>query len=169
MTEPNEPMHVEFIRYNTWANLRLMEACENLSPEQLAAGAPGTYGTIARTLEHLVDSEAFYYALLTGETLPPPFNWKENPPVAEIRRYYGLVGQAMVGAAARVSLADVVHQKWEGGTASYKALALLIQVVNHGVEHRTNITTILTAHGAPAPELDGWSYMWANRDRLGAG
>ena len=84
MTKPKESMHVEFIRYNTWANLRLLEACEALSPEQLAASAPGTYGTIARTLEHLVDAEAFYYTLLTGETLPPPFNWKENPPVPEL-------------------------------------------------------------------------------------
>jgi uncharacterized damage-inducible protein DinB len=168
MSEPSDAPLVEFIRYNTWANLRLLEACETLSPEQLAASAPGTYGTIARTLEHLVDSEAFYYKLLTGQTLPPPFRWEDNPAVPAIRAYYDQVGQAFIEAAARANPAGVLHQKWQGGSAAYKALALLIPIVNHGVEHRTNVTTILTGLGATPPELDGWSYMWANRDRLGA-
>lgn len=163
----DDAMLVEFIRYDVWANQTLLKTCELLSPEQLVAGAPGTYGTIYRTLEHLVDSEAHYYSLLAGEPLPAPFKWADRPPVADIRAYYGAVGEAVVQAAGRVRPDDVVHQHWQAGPVTYKALTVLIQIVNHGVEHRTNITTIISALGLPAPDLDGWSYLSANWDRLG--
>jgi len=168
MSETAEGMHLEFIRYNAWANRTLLAACEALTAAQLAAGGPGAYGPIACTLEHLVDSESFYTLLLSGQAVPAPFDWEAPPPVAAIRAYYEQVAQALLAAAAQVTPETVVHQRWQGGEASYKALTLLIQVVNHGVEHRTNITTILTTLGVTPPEVDGWSYMWGNRERLGA-
>jgi uncharacterized damage-inducible protein DinB len=71
MNDGPDSMLLEFLRYNAWANLRLLEECEKLTPGELSLGAPGTYGTIYRTLEHLVDSEAYYLSLLTGEKVPP--------------------------------------------------------------------------------------------------
>jgi uncharacterized damage-inducible protein DinB len=47
-----------------------------------------------------------------------------------------------------------------------QARALFIQVINHGIEHRTNITTILSSLGLPAPEVDGWGYLWAHPDQF---
>ncbi len=41
-----------------------------------------------------------------------------------------------------------------------RPVLLFIQVINHGIEHRTNITTILSGLGLPAPEVDGWGYIW---------
>jgi hypothetical protein len=42
------------------------------------------------------------------------------------------------------------------------------QAVNHGVEHRTNITTILFQQGIQPPDLDGWEYVRLNPDRMEA-
>src|SRR4051812_10992841 len=97
----NEPMHMEFIRYNAWANRGLLAACEPLTAEQLGAGGPGAYGTIGRTLEHLVDTESFYCGLLTGARPVPPFDWKAQPapPVAAIRLYYEQVAQTVLAGA----------------------------------------------------------------------
>ncbi len=162
----DEAVLVEFMHYNAWANAALLQACEALVPEQLAATVPGTYGTLARTLEHLVDSEAFYYRLLTGEQLAAPFQWEAGPTVAQIRTYYDQVSEAMIGSASRMRPDDTVHDRWEGGEETYQALALFIQIVDHGVEHRTNITTILSALGLPAPVLDGWHYLKAHPERL---
>ena len=39
---------------------------------------------------------------------------------------------------------------------------LFIQVINHGIEHRTNVTTILSGLGLTAPEVDGWGYLFAH-------
>src|SRR6202023_4046924 len=53
--------------HHTWATVRLIDACLALSPEQLAAGVPGTYGSIIQTLRHLVDGDGFYLYGLTGD------------------------------------------------------------------------------------------------------
>ena len=42
-----------FFNHHLWANLRLLERCVELSDEQLATTAVGTYGSIRDTLEHI--------------------------------------------------------------------------------------------------------------------
>jgi uncharacterized damage-inducible protein DinB len=37
---------------------------------------------------------------------------------------------------------------------------LLLQAVNHGTEHRSQIATILTQLGVEPPEMDGWTYFF---------
>jgi len=59
-----------------------------------------------------------------------------------------------------------VHEEEDGNTLDYQARALFIQVINHGVEHRTNVTTILSGLGLPAPEVDGWGYLFSHPDRF---
>ena len=46
--------------HHIWATERLIDTCEALDPQQLDAGAPGTYGSIHRTLHHLVESDRWY-------------------------------------------------------------------------------------------------------------
>ncbi len=62
---------LELVRHKTWANLLLLESCERLTPEELNASAPGTYGTIHETLRHLVDSDESYFATITGHRAIP--------------------------------------------------------------------------------------------------
>jgi len=40
------------------------------------------------------------------------------------------------------------------------------QIMNHGVEHRTNITTILNQGLQTPPDVDGWGYLAALPDRF---
>jgi uncharacterized damage-inducible protein DinB len=155
----SHPEAVEFVRYHAWANLRLLESCQDLSADQLAASTPGTFGTIYDTLVHIVRADVSYTLRLTGKAPEPPFKWDDNPDVSELRYYAGLIGDALI---------EAVRQQWQGQTTAYKALALMIQIVNHGIEHRTQVTTMLSQIGLTPPEIDGWSYMWANMDRLGA-
>jgi uncharacterized damage-inducible protein DinB len=169
----SDPMTAEFLYYNRWANLHLMDACLDLTPDQLASSAPGTYGSIYDTLVHIVQAEARYYKRLSGVQLAPPFSWEAAPSLSEIRPYAERVGSALVEAAEQMRSTDSFprdwHEpEWEGQSNRYKAVSMLIQAVNHGVEHRTNITTILAQQGIRPPDLDGWEYMRLNPDRMGA-
>jgi uncharacterized damage-inducible protein DinB len=173
MTKPSDPMSAEFLHYNLWANLHLIDACRDLTPGQLASSAPGAYGSIYDTLRHIIQAEARYHKRLTGVLLDPPFSWNAAPPLTEIRSYAQRVSSALVEAAEQMQVTDSFQRdwndpEWEGQRFRYKAVALLIQVVNHGVEHRTNITTILSQQGIQPPALDGWEYMRLNPDRMGA-
>jgi uncharacterized damage-inducible protein DinB len=169
----SDPMTAEFLYYNRWANLRLIDACMELTSDQLARTAPGAYGSIYATLVHIVQAESRYYKRLTGVRLDPSFSWEADPPLSEIRPYAEQVGRALIEVAENMRITDTFPRdwqdpEWEGLGTRFKALGLLIQVVNHGVEHRTNITTILASEGIPTPGLDGWEYMRLNPDRMGA-
>src|SRR6266545_5350294 len=97
-----DPIGVEFLHYNRWANLKLIDACMGLTPGELASSALGAYGSIYDTLVHIVRSEARYAGMLTGTPLPPPFSWDDHPPLAEIRPYAERVSSALVEAAGRM-------------------------------------------------------------------
>ena len=62
-----------FFKYNLWANLRLLDTCEQLTDAQLDAVFPGTYGSIRVTLKHLLGAEERYAARSAGgfPTTPP--------------------------------------------------------------------------------------------------
>jgi uncharacterized damage-inducible protein DinB len=175
MTKPLVSLAAEFLYYNRWANLKLIDACCSLAPEQLASSVSGVYGSISKTLEHIVRSEAGYYRRITGVTLDPPFAWDAAPALPEIRAYAERVESELVQAAEQMQPMDALPRtwgeaepEWDGYPRHFRAAAMLIQVVNHGVEHRTNITTILAHQGIETPDLDGWEYMRSNPDRMGA-
>jgi uncharacterized damage-inducible protein DinB len=161
-----EPTLVELIRYNNWANAQVFAACQALTPEQLAATMPGAYGSIHRTLGHIVAAEADYIHRLNGEGPRPPFRWEDAPAVGDIVRFSETVAGALLKAVQQVHPNHIVHEEEDGNTIDYQASLLFIQVINHGIEHRTNITTILTGMGLPAPEVDGWGFLFSHPDRF---
>ena len=164
-TQP-EPTLVELIRYNNWANAQVFAACQKLTEEQLAASAPGAYGPIHATLGHMIAAEADYIHRLTGEGPQPPFRWEDKPALDGYFAFSRVVASALLDAVQRVPPDHIVHEEEDGNTIDYKASLLFIQVINHGIEHRTNITTILSGLGLPALEVDGWGYLFSHPDRF---
>jgi uncharacterized damage-inducible protein DinB len=150
---------VELIHYNNWANAQVIAACQMLTPEQLAAAAPGTYGTIRATLAHIIAAEADYVDRLMGDSPQPSFQWDDQPALTSLSAYSDQVANALLDAIQRTPPSHIVHEEEGGNTMDYQARVLFIQVINHGIEHRTNITTILSGLGLPAPEVDGWGYL----------
>ena len=162
-----EPTLIEFIRYNNWANEKILAFCQTLTPDQLAAGAPGTYGTIHATLAHIIKAETSYIRRLTGNRPMPPFKWEDRPALKEIAAFAPQVGQAMLEAVQSTPPLQIVLEEEDGHTFEYQARGLFIQVINHGIEHRTNVTTILSGMGLPEMEIDGWGFLTAQGDAYG--
>jgi uncharacterized damage-inducible protein DinB len=156
----------EFMRYNTWANQQLLAACKSLSEAQLAMAAEGAYGTIRATLQHIIRAEASYLKLISGSRPDPDFAWDAPPGVAEMGAYTRQVGEALEQAARQAGPNSQVTHVWDDETHRFRALALFIQIVNHGVEHRTNITMTLAQAKLPTPDLDGWAYLVRNLERF---
>lgn len=164
-TQPETTL-VELIRYNNWANAQVFAACQKLTAEQLTAAAPGSYGTIHRTLGHIISAEANYIGRLTGSRPQPSFRWEDGPGVDELSAFARQVAPALLETIQRIPPDHIVHEEEDGNTADYLARGLFIQIINHGIEHRTNITTILSSLGLPAPEVDGWTYIWSHPDQF---
>ena len=153
-TQPETTL-VELIRYNNWANAQVLLACQQLTPHQLAATAPGTYGTIYATLEHIIRAEAAYMGRLTGVRPQPSFKWEDQPALAEISAFADQVADALLDTVQRIPPTHLVHEEEDGKFIDYIARHLFIQVIDHGIEHRTNITTILSSSRSPRPR-SGW-------------
>jgi uncharacterized damage-inducible protein DinB len=158
---------VEFMRYNNWANQQVFDACQNLTEEHLGASMPGAYGTVRHTLTHIIRAEAWYLSILTGNRPQPPFSWEENPDVGTMRDYATRVGDALLDASHHIPPTDLICEEDQGNEYRYQAVVVFIQIINHGIEHRTNITTILNANQLTPPDVDGWGYLTAHLERFG--
>jgi uncharacterized damage-inducible protein DinB len=157
-----ESILVELIHYNNWANAQVLAACQDLAEDQLTTVAPGAYGTIRDTMAHILRSEAGYTGRLTGKRPLPPFDWADPPSIADLSAFAGQVAAALLDAIQRTPPTQMVHVEDDGATIDYQARILFIQIINHGIEHRTNITTLLSMLGLTAPEVDAWGYLEAH-------
>lgn len=149
-----------FFRHNAWANLTLLGFCEGLSDWQLDATAVGGFGSVRDTLVHIASSEVDYVNLATDKLppVPPPrdrfvgfavlidaVRWAEE----ELLR---LALGATVGTIVRVRRSrEPIYE--------YPLAGLLVQVLNHSTEHRTQVAVILTQQGLEPPSTSGWTYL----------
>jgi uncharacterized damage-inducible protein DinB len=164
---PDETL-LRLVRHNTWANLRLLEFCEALALEQLEWTTPGTFGTLHRTLHHIVGAEHGYLLALTGE-LPPieaegrgkPMSGGWAAPIGELVERASSNGERMERSV--ISGFDPLRVITRGTSRAIAAI-IAAQYVHHGSDHRAHAGTILGAHGLEIPldvnenGLDLWGY-----------
>ena len=131
-----------------------------LDPATLEVQAQGTYGSITGTLQHLVGAEQWYVKLLTGHVLGNPIRRTESHTLDELSKVAVATGALLLDVASREDVARVIEMN-EGRRSTVGVV--LTQVVHHGNEHRTQVTTILGANGIEPPPLSSWAYGRAAR------
>jgi Uncharacterized protein conserved in bacteria len=151
------PVLIEAFRYHKWANLYLLDVCAKLPDEQLQLTAPGTYGTIAATLQHLLSAERRYLWRLGGSEGRFAVRHK-FPGIAVLREQAASSGDELIQAARRVKGDPTVEAKFKRGAMTIHVGVLLIQALHHGNDHRTHVCTILGHHGIPYGDMDVWAY-----------
>ena len=159
---------VEVFRHNLWANLRLLDACESLTPAQLEATAVGTYGSIYDTLIHIVDSEEWYLSGLNVHAADSVLQPGERPSVADLRDHQSRAGAGLIEVAPGVKSGDIARWQRQRGERTMPAPRLLTQIINHATEHRDQVNVILTQLGLAPVDCSGWAYDRELRER-GAG
>ncbi len=149
----------EFFKHNRWANLRLLDACADLTAVQLDTAVPGTFGPLGATLVHLVAAEESYLARL-AQAERPDRAWAEGPflGVAALRERASSSGEALCVAAQEETAGRILRGTWRGEPYALPAATILIQAINHATEHRAHVATILSQLGIEPPDLDGWTY-----------
>jgi len=143
------------LRHNTWATGTLLDFCRALAPPRLDDQAPGTYGTLYGTLQHLVGAEQWYMRLLTGELIGARIRRDERHTLDELAAIAAALGTRSLAVAASDD-ADRTIQMSDGHRSTVGVV--LAQLVHHGNEHRTQATTILGSNGIEPPPLSVWAY-----------
>ena len=162
MTTPSDVLRAMFA-HHVWATTRLIDALEQLDPGHLDARIDGTYGTTMQTLTHLVDADERYLQRLVTPTLASTGEgdiW----PLADLRmkiQEHGDRWASMLDAVDRGDLHAAVVGKSDYPDTDPAETMLLVQAIQHGNDHRTQICSTLGALGLDVPDLDGWEY-WAS-------
>ena len=149
----------EPLRHSAWATRRLLAFCRDLDEDQLAATAPGAFGSLLATLRHTVTSEGGYREALTGAL--PDWGWRpDESPGLDV-----LVERAEDSARFWESFLErpfdpdrVCTRQGPRGIQEATAGVVLTQVLVHACEHRGQACSIITALGKEPPDLQAWAY-----------
>jgi uncharacterized damage-inducible protein DinB len=164
MIVPNPFLHRQML-HDTWATGKLIERCRKLTPEQLELTTPGTYGTIRATLQHIVSADEGYLVRLLGRLLhDPAFREKDPATLDDIAGHLAHVKDAVERLFSGPTLdADRVIQDTPlrpPGAPRFEMAtwAPATQLIYHGVDHRSQIDTILSVHGLDTIDMQVWPY-----------
>lgn len=147
----------DFFRYNLWANLRLLDACTQLSDAQLDVTMIGTFGSVRETLMHMLAAEENYVWHFIGTSpIPRLKEFTTFPGFDELRRRAERSGKELITIAEQGDIEQVFHL--DDGTYEAPAIIVLIQAIDHAIDHRSQIFTLLSQQNIEPPDLDGWSY-----------
>ena len=145
------------LRHNTWATGTLLDFCRTLDPARLDDQAAGTYGTLYGTLQHLVGAEQWYVQLLTGELVGARIRRTQRHTLDELASIATAIGVRELDVAASDDPdRQIVMDEGKGPRTTVGVI--LAQLVHHGNEHRTQVTTILGSNGTLPPPVSAWGY-----------
>lgn len=177
-----DPVLGELARYHAWADRMLLAACRLVPAERLADAAPGTYGTIILTLEHLVSSEAEFLGVLgaagssatvaDGSTVPAdgstsqsaavptvdgtpvgrPSDRPQIPPDVRLAEVERRLAELDARLVGVVSAGELAGPAPDAVPLDRRGIVL--QIVTHAIAHRAQVVSALSAAGAWPPALD---------------
>ena len=162
------PIILGALRHDLWATEKLIAYCRTLTKEQLELGAPGTYGSIRRTLSHIVRGDERYLVRLGVLPVPMPSD-DDVIPLEELDAHLAKVRAAVEGIFSGSQfdpekvVIDEARRRPTDPPLEIESWTMLVQFVHHGSDHRAHIGTILGAHTLAGPNLDVWSYGYETR------
>ena len=149
-----------FADYNRWANRRVYAACEDLSDEDYRADAGAFFGSIHRTLNHLLVADRIWVSRMTGQGEAPKaldvvlfddFSALRDARAAEDQRIIGFVDglndERIAGDFTYTTISNPI-------TITQPLGPVLSHVFNHQTHHRGQVHAILTSLGGPSLVLD---------------
>lgn len=158
---------LDAFRHNSWATKQLLNACRDLSEEELMRPAVGSYGNILSTFNHIIMSDASYVRRFSS-SVPAWWTTREESAdldqlssrVDETAQLWGQVLAAPLDAEQLLILDDGAYETHAG--------VIIAQSLHHGNSHREQICAMLTGLGLQPPDVQVWAYADATgrgRDR----
>lgn len=145
--------------YNLWANTKMAEICCGLVDEQMYHEVEGVFGRIKPTLIHIIRAEAGYFRRTTGvQIFADDTDWANlsmDDLLAMVKKSSGKLAEV----ATEIDPATRHDVNWGGEPSYFHNWTVLLQVLYHGIEHRTQIKILLTQLGVDHPELAAWDFM----------
>ncbi len=156
---------VDLFRYNAWANAKMFAVCLGLDASRLEANAPGTTGSIAETLTHMVGVEEVYLVMLQDQAIDASGNRDEYFAhdltwFGDRAAYLGERYQAILSTFDDTRFASPLLIPWFDFPLTKRDG--LSQVLTHSAQHRSQVLSVLGSAGIEVPNVD---YVMLVRER----
>jgi uncharacterized damage-inducible protein DinB len=144
----------DHINYSAWATARLLEACAQLSPEELSHDFRAADSTIPGTLAHVYGADRIWLSRVEGLS-PTGFPTAEESTIRGLQAGFAPVHEgwkrviASVSPAADIKYADMKGRQWQ-----QPLWQIVLHLVNHATHHRGQVSGFLRALGHTPPNID---------------
>jgi uncharacterized damage-inducible protein DinB len=156
----------ELLDYHYWAQERVFEAVEPLSPEQFTRDLGNSFPSVRDTLVHIHFAECAWYARWQREPLPSPPSPAAFPDLDSVREASRTHETQMRALLERLGQ-DGVNQsmaytsRLDGKDHRSLFWQMFQHVINHGTYHRGQVTMMLRQLGAPPVGTDLIQFYWS--------
>ena len=144
------------VDYHYWARDRLLEAVDDLSPDEFRKELGNSFPSIRDTLVHLYGAECIWCARWEGnppQSMPDPAGF---PDLATIRGVWAAQEQKVRGVLEGLGehgVGSVIEYRMLNGQPQAQPFWQMLQhLVNHGSYHRGQVTTMLRQLGQRPPK-----------------
>jgi uncharacterized damage-inducible protein DinB len=149
---------LDLIRYNDWANERMMEAIRSVSEESRRSPIASSFGSLRETLGHVVSAEWIWLERWNGQSPATAPGWVASDStdrfierLADIRKQR-LAWLWKLDEAAFEK--PIEYSNLAGNTYRNSLADLIRHVVNHSTYHRGQLATQLRQLGQVPPSTD---------------
>jgi uncharacterized damage-inducible protein DinB len=150
-------------RYNRWQNENLYGAAERLSAEEREKERGAFFGSIHKTLSHLLWADRVWMSRFTDQPRPQGGGIRES--VALYPDWRALSEERVQFDQAIIAWADGIDDAWLAGDQTYHSGAagrdltrprwlLITHMFNHQTHHRGQVHCMLTQAGSKPHDTD---------------
>jgi uncharacterized damage-inducible protein DinB len=159
---------ITLIDYNAWATGHVLDAAARLGPGQFTE-TPNTFTpSLQSTLVHMLSAEWLWRTRLLTETSSPPRQADTVPDVDSLRQLCHDEAAAFRTYLTTLddgALDEMVQFRRLSGELSdpIKRWHIVMQMVAHGTQHRSEAATLLTTYGQSPGDLDFIIFIFSSR------
>ncbi len=133
-----------------------------LTPAQFIQEAPYAHGSVRNHVVHLISVDATWFNGLRGLEIPEPLNPADFADRQKIKTHWEGVVQEMRAWLANLTDEMLFARPLEGEDAGLMVWQVLIQVVNHGTDHRAQVLRMVHDLGVKTTSQDYIFYAYDN-------
>ena len=145
-------------KYNTWANARILNAASRITTEQYLAPVASSYGNLCGTLVHTLFAEWIWRNRWEGHSPTEWFLPEDFPTFESLQSRWKTEEKALMTFVDNINDEDLnktVHYNRTGGESRENILwHLMVHLVNHGTQHRSEAAAMLTEFGHSPGDID---------------
>jgi uncharacterized damage-inducible protein DinB len=144
------------VDYHYWARDRILEAVEQLPPDQFTRPLGNSFTSLRDTVAHLYGADWIWMSRWDGESPRALPDTAAFPDVASIREAWRVEERRIRALLERLGDAGVqqpmIYRRGDEPPQSQPFWQMLQHLVNHGTYHRGQVTTLLRQLGAAPPK-----------------